>query len=274
MNFTVLIPVYNGDKASQVKDAIESIIRQTVPASSILVLVDGPVSDELKESLISSSQLDPSIKLEWFPKNRGLPVVLNEGLKLSETEWIFRMDADDIAMENRFEKQIDFLKANPDVVLLGAQVSEFDSNTRAETLARSVPLTHSQISKLSLYRNPFNHPTVAYKKSVVMEVGGYNPSMTYFEDYELWLRILNANYLTHNLPDTLVSMRTDKNFIKRRSGWKYLKHEYNFLKASRRNGFINSVTFLILVVIRLPLRILPSRWISFIYEQILRKSNS
>jgi len=272
MKLSVLLPVYKNDVPSQVQEAILSLLQQTVPAEKILVLVDGPISDELCSTLEKMAAFHPSVELHLFPQNRGLPTVLNEGLRLARTEWVIRMDADDISLPKRFELQTAFIQQNPTFKLVGGQINEFSDDPKICSDARQVPLTHDKIVKFARFRNPFNHPTVAYHRETLLSLQGYDEKMISFEDYDLWVRILQAGHQTGNLPDILVSMRTGGDFMSRRSGKTYFKRELAFLKSMRAHGFIGSAMLLLLMLTRLPLRLLPAHWLKLIYQKALRHS--
>lgn len=267
MQFSVLIPVYKNDKANQLIDCFDSIKRQTVKANEVLILIDGPVGDDLRKVIDESS-----FKAHYFEKNRGLPHVLNDGIKLASYPWIFRMDADDIAVPERFSKQVNYLESHPQVTLLGGQIKEFSDSLENLHGIRAVPETPSEIRSFGRWRNPFNHPTVAFKKDVALKLGGYDSHAYFFEDHELWLRFIADNQAVANLPDILVYMRIGDSFLKRRSGQQYIKHEIYFFQRMRKLGIIGYPYFFLLCAIRLPLRLLPISWLNVIYKMFLRKA--
>lgn len=263
MKFSVLIPVYKNDKPEQLVECFNSIREQTVQADEVLVLIDGPVDDNLRNVINNSS-----FNAHYFEKNRGLPYVLNDGIKLASHELIFRMDADDIAVADRFEKQIEYFNINQDTALLGGQIQEFLDSIEYLQGIRSVPLDQFSIAKFAKWRNPFNHPTVAFRKNIVEGLGGYNTKATYFEDYDLWVRMIAQNYKVANLPDILCYMRINNAFIQRRAGWKYLKSEMYLLKKMKELKFISLPYFLFLCSVRLPVRILPVNLLKILYRAV------
>lgn len=267
IQFSVLIPVYKNDKKSQLRECFDSIKAQTRQPNEVLILVDGPVSDELRSEIENSS-----FKSHFFEQNRGLPHVLNDGLKLAKFDYIFRMDADDIAVTDRFEKQATYLELHPQVALLGGQVREFTDSLSNLHGIRQVPQSPKEILSFGKWRNPFNHPTVAFKKSVALELGGYNSRAYFFEDHELWLRFIASNQVVANLPDVLCYMRIGDSFLNRRSGTNYIKHEIYFLNRVREIGLVGYPYFFFLCAIRLPLRLLPISWLKLIYKTFLRRN--
>lgn len=268
MKFSVLIPVYKNDRPEQITECLRSIENQTLKANEVLILVDGPVSEEIRHVINNSP-----FTAHYFERNRGLPFVLNEGIKLARNEHIFRMDADDIAVPLRFEKQIGFFKNNPETALLGGQIQEFLESKDQLKGKRLVPLKARDIIRFSRWRNPFNHPTVAFKKSIIEALGGYDTKAAYFEDYELWIRIIAKGYPVANLPEVLCYMRINTAFIQRRAGLNYLKSELYLLKRMKSLNFISLPQFLFLSAVRLPARLIPISLLKMIYGSILRRPN-
>lgn len=267
MNFSVLIPVYKNDKPNQLIECFDSMDAQTIKPSEVLVLVDGPISDDLKKVISESG-----FSAQYFPQNRGLPHVLNDGIKLAKYDWIFRMDADDVAVETRFQKQIEFLSQHPNVTLLGGQVREFSDSLKNLHGIRAVPTEANDILKFGRWRNPFNHPTVAFKKEIALKLNGYDSHSYFFEDHELWMRFIADGQAVANLEDVLCYMRIGDSFLMRRSGTSYIKHEIYFLSRLRKLGIISYPYFFLLCAVRLPLRLLPISILKVIYKTFLRKS--
>lgn len=267
MEFSVLIPVYKNDLPGQLLECLDSIKNQSCPPTEVLILVDGPIGQELKQVIE-----DSGYSSHYFEKNRGLPHVLNDGIKLAKFNWIFRMDADDIADPRRFGMQLSYLNDHPDVSLLGGQVREFTDSLGNLHGIRAVPVSSEKIRNFGKWRNPFNHPTVAFRKDVAIKLGGYDGRAYFFEDHELWMRFIADGQKVANLPDVLVYMRIGNSFLKRRSGTSYIKHEIYFLHRLKEIGIISYPYFLLLCSVRLPLRLLPVTALKVIYKLFLRKS--
>lgn len=269
MKFSVLISLYFKENPKYLEECLKSIYNQTLKADEIIMVFDGNISDKLKSIVISWANRLP-LKIVKLPTNVGLGKALNEGLKYCSNEWIFRMDTDDICLPNRFMTQIEYIKLNPNVVLLGSQIREFDSNLDNEIGIKRVPLDKNEIRKFSIKRNPFNHMTVAYKKSIIEGLGGYRHHL-YMEDYNLWLRIIGKGYNIANLPDILVNVRSGNDMYTRRKGWEYIKSEYILFKLKTSLKLQpNYIAFYYFILRTLP-RLLPSHLLGKIYK-ILRKS--
>lgn len=267
MNFSVLLSLYIKEKPNFLYECLESLENQTVQATEIIIVYDGPITPELG-SIVNKYAEKLPIKIVQLPKNVGMGNAFNEGLKNCSYEWVFRMDTDDICIPERFEKQINFIEQNPDIVLLGSHIAEFNDNIKDLVSYRKVPIGTEAIKRYSLYRSPFNHMTVAYKKKVAIEAGGYKAYL--LEDYNLWLRIIAKGYKVENINDILVYARIGNNMIARRRGVNYIKGEWDLFKLKRelklQNIFSGFFTFLLRVIPR----ILPTKILKTIYK-FLRK---
>lgn len=232
--FSIVTSVYRNDKPEFVKRAHDSITKlQTVKPNEIVLVVDGPVPDDLKKLIIEIEQSAPDLyNVIWLPENKGLGNALQLGVQKAKYDLIARMDSDDVAAPDRFEKQIAYMELHPECDVVGGQITEFiDSETNIVS-KRIVPCTHRDISAWLKTRNPFNHMTVMMSRTRTLAIGNYIDSH-FNEDYFLWIRMDEAGYKFANLPDTLVNVRVGKEMYQRRGGWKYFQsekrlHDYMF----------------------------------------------
>lgn len=268
--FSVLLSVYYKDNPIFLQQALESIVRQTLLPSEIVIVEDGPISIELKKVLDSFENEYPNItKLVKLPSNRGLGYALQKGVLQCTKKYIARMDADDISEPNRFLKQISFMKENSEVALLGSWIAEFpESPSQIETITR-LPLEDKDIREFAKTRNPFRHMTMVLNRKAVIESGNYREFL-WFEDYDLWIRMLQAGYKSANLNEVLVKVRTGNDFYLRRSGLTYMKQEYLFQKKLYKSNFINFHTFLFNLIIRSLVRLMPLTIRRSFYNNFLR----
>ena len=188
MNFSVLISLYYKEKPQFLMECLESLKKQTLQATEIVIVFDGIITSELEEMVMQYPSILP-IKIIRLTKNVGLGKALNEGLKHCSYNWIFRMDTDDICLPERFEKQVEFIKQHSDVVLFSGHIAEFSDDKTIITGYRKVPIGDKNIRKYALSRSPFNHMTVAFRKDIIEAVGGYQHHL-FLEDYNLWLRVI------------------------------------------------------------------------------------
>ena len=267
MHFSVIISVYIKENPCYLDEALCSIWdQQTLKPDQIVLVEDGPLLEELKNCINTWKQkLGEVLTIVELPENVGLGAALNKGLQQCRYELIARMDTDDISLPNRFEKQIEYFKINPDVVLLSGYIKEFQNKPDDGCFIRKVPIEHKKIVKYLKQRNAFNHMTVLFKKSAVLYVGGYNTKLTYFEDYDLWIRLIQAQYRVSNIPEILVNARIGNNMISRRHGITYVKKEMSFLRQQREHGFLSEFDYYILVLLRIPLRLIPQKILRVLY---------
>lgn len=272
MNFSVLLSLYYKESPLALDQCFESIWDlQFYKPSEIVLVLDGKISDELNIFVQKwQSKIGIILKVVSLPENIGLGKALNEGLKHCSNEWVFRMDTDDICTSDRFEKQIAFIEKNPDVVLFGGQILEFKKELNDSQVLKVVPLTNDEIRKFARKRCPFNHMTVGYKKSVIEELGGYQHHL-FMEDYNLWLRVIAANYNVANLPDIVLYARVGNGMHARRKGLEYIKSEKQLLDLKKELKLQNPIHANILFLIRSALRLVPSSLLGKFYNTFLRK---
>ncbi len=272
MNFSVLLSLYHKEQAAYFNDALKSIwANQSVRPNEIVLVLDGAIGNELEQCLAKwQAEMGAHLIIIPLPQNVGLGKALNEGLKHCTHDWVFRMDTDDICKPDRFEKQIQFIQKNPEMVLFGGQVLEFNESIEDADIIKSVPTTPEAIKKFSLSRCPFNHMTVAYKKSVILELGGYQHHL-YMEDYNLWLRVIGNGFHVANLPDVLLYARVGNGMHARRKGLQYIQSEKQLLQLKKQLRLQTPIKANILFIARASIRLLPTNILSFIYNKILRK---
>ena len=203
---TVLMPVYNGEK--YLHEAIDSILNQTFTDFEFLIIDDGSTDNSLK---IIDSYQDFRIKTIKSDINKGLVYSLNKGLEIAKGEYIARMDCDDISLPIRLEKQIQFLNINSNVGIVGTWVQIINSQTKTETMWQ-YPSQDFAIRWELLFRTPFAHPSVMFRKDLVLSINGYDGSMTNVEDYDLWWRLSKITLLA-NLSEVLLLYRQHNNSV-------------------------------------------------------------
>ena len=258
MNFSVLMSVYFKEQVSYLKESIDSLLKQTLKPSEIVIIFDGPLTKELYALLDKYKNDYPEIfKYVQLEKNVGLGKALEIGVNECSYELIARMDSDDICHPERFEKQITFLKNNPDIKVLGSWIAEFEASPEKLESIRKVPVNFEEIKEYAKTRNPLNHMTVVYWRDAVLDAGNYQ-TLLWNEDYYLWARILNKNMKIMNLPEVLIYARAGADMFGRRGGVKYFKREIELQSKFLEMNFINRKTFLKNVMIRGLVRVIPN----------------
>jgi glycosyltransferase involved in cell wall biosynthesis len=266
MNFSVLLSIYHKEKAEYFNRAMQSIWdEQTVKPNEIVLVQDGKLTDELYDAIKQwQEKLGDIFKTIPLKQNVGLGDALNIGLQNCSYEIVARMDTDDIARNDRFEKQLKIFE-NSDIDICSSWVSEFDSDEKEIVSYRKLPQNHKEIVDFAKKRCPINHPAVIYKKSVVQKAGGYK-KMMWFEDYYLWVRTIVKDATFYNIQEPLVNMRAGYGQLERRSGLKYAMSEVILQKEFLNLGFINYFEFMRNVTIRFIARIVPKSLIKQIYK--------
>jgi len=265
--------VYKNEKPDYLREALDSVIHQTLMPDEIVVVKDGLLTEALDKVLDEyTEKYNALFKIVSFEKNRGLGLALRDGVLACSCEYIARMDTDDIAKPNRFEKQIKFLEENPEVSLLGSWVKEFSKNSQGPETITRLPCKHKDIVQFAKSRNPFRHMTVIFRKQAVLNSGNYRDFL-WFEDYDLWVRVIQKNYQASNLPEFLVDVRADGEMFARRGGWKYLKNDVKFQKFLFSSEFITAMQFIKNVVVRSTVRLIPNDMRVWVYSRFLRENN-
>ena len=252
--------VYCREKPEYLNACLQSLDKQTVKADELVIVEDGPLSCDL-HSVIERFQSTLNILTVRLPQNVGLACALNEGLKYCSHDLVARMDTDDVALPDRFEKQLAFMESRLDITASSGFVDKF--NDLGEVFSqRSVPLEHDELVKFAKTRSPLSHPAVIFRKQTILSLGGY-PEYRNSQDYALWSLLIVKGFKLANLPDTLVKMRTGSELIGRR-GFQYFKREVEILKFQRAIGFLTLFEFFLNVLMRALVRLSPAfikRWL-------------
>ncbi len=271
-NFSVAISVYKNDKAECFDRALESITDlQSVKPSEIVLIVDGPIGGDLNDVIIKYEAKYSFFKTIRLPQNGGLGNALRVAVDHCRYELIARMDSDDIALPNRFEEQLKLFEVNPDLDIVGADISEFVDAEDNVVAYRRVPMKDAEIKEYLKKRCPFNHMTVMYKKSAVARAGGYL-DLFWNEDYYLWIRMLEQNCLMANTGTVLVNVRTGKDMYKRRGGKKYYKSEKFLQDYMRKRKIIDFPTYSMNLIKRIIVQVcLPPSLRGWVFRKFARK---
>lgn len=269
--YSVLMSVYHKEKPEYLKQAIASIQAQTLPTDDFVLVCDGPLNDALDAVIAKKQQeMGKTLNVVRLAKNGGLGNALNEGIKHCKNELVARMDSDDIAYQDRCEKQIAVFYKHSEVSICSGIVEEFTSTPDVVDAKRVPPEAHEEIVEFAKKRNPFNHPCVMYKKSVVEAVGSYQ-DFYLLEDYYLWLRMLMAGYQGYNIQEPLLHMRAGSDMYLRRVGWKYAKTQVKLFKFMKEQGFIGEGQYIKSCVIRSGSALAPNWLRKLMFEKVLRK---
>lgn len=270
MKYSVLMTIYKNDNPDYFKLALSSMIKQTMKPDEIVLVCDGPITSSL-QVIIDDLNVNSIIKQIKLRNNVGLGLALNEGLKVCKNELIARMDADDYSFPKRCEKQVEQFEKNEKLDIVGLQVKEFADDINNIVGERKVPISNSEIHKFAKKRDPFNHPTVMYRRSKVIEVGCYGDYRKN-QDTDLWIKMLSHNAECINLNDDLFRFRFDENTYRKRKNWSNTKLLIEIRKHAYDIGFNSFFEFLSIATLQILIYILPIRFQKIIYKNILRRN--
>jgi len=261
--------LYAKERPLFLRQSLDSVFNQTLKADEVVLVEDGPLTSELYSVVEEYSSKYPQLKIVPLPVNGGLGQALNEGLKHCSYEIVARMDTDDIAKPNRFEKQLKLLAENSDIDICGSWLQEFEGDIFNKKNIKKVPAAHEEISKYIKYRNPINHPSVAFRKKGVIDAGGYKP-FPLFEDYYLWARMMVNGCKFANIPECLVNFRVSSDMYRRRGGFKYAKDSVKFQWTLHKLGLISVTSAIKSSFIRGVIYSIPNSLRTIIYKKLLR----
>lgn len=270
MKYSVLMSVYAKDKPEYLFEAVNSMLTQTVPPEQFVIVIDGPVLDELLQPVYEYQRyyvdLFTIVPLE---KNGGLGNALNEGLKHCRNELVARMDADDISLPERCEKELACFCEDETLDICGCNIDEFEGEPENVLTSRVVPSGYEQIKRFMRRRQAFNHATVIYRKTAVFRAGGYK-TLKRKEDFDLFSRMLTQGSYAKNLESSLYLCRVDRNGYRRRKSWDNLKSAiFVYWRHLRRKG-CTVADFLLLCGAETFFLVLPDSIMKWISDNFLR----
>ncbi|WP_105205162.1 glycosyltransferase [Neobittarella massiliensis] len=270
MNYSVLMSVYKREKAAFLQASIQSMMAQTALTDDFVLVCDGPLTDELDAVINQFVNQYPAIfHIVRLPTNQGLGNALNKGMAQCRNELIARMDSDDISMPHRCARQLKLFEEDPTLDIVSASLYEFEKEISDIRAMKTVPEKNVDIYQYARRRCPFNHPVVMYKKSAVLAAGGYQ-DFPLFEDYYLWVRMLQNHVHAYNIPEPLLYMRAGTDMYNRRGGLSYLKKMKDFRRYMLQIGFSKKNDYLIAIIGQTMICILPNTVRSYLYKKLLR----
>ncbi len=227
----IILPVYKNDKKDYLILAVDSLMLQTYRDFHLYIGVDGPVGEDLSD-YVKLLEKQVKISVAWFPENRGLACVLNDLLDIcfkDGYEYIARMDADDISMPDRLEKQMAYLRTHQTIDVVGGAIEEIDESGKKRGKMIVYPEGAEECRRFFSRRNPHAHPAVLFRKSFFNKLDGkkYRPEYRQNQDTMLWYDGMMAGTQHANIPDVVLNFRmTDAMFKKRRNGWAFAKKQF------------------------------------------------
>ena len=272
--FSVSMCVYGGDHPAYFDTALDSIVNQTIQPTEIVLTVDGPIpqtiEDVIEKYRVQLAQSPIDFRVVYLEKNMGHGEARRICFNHCQYDLIALMDADDLSVSDRFEKQLAVFEQHPELSIVGGNIHEFIGTPDNCVGKRIVPETDAEIKAYMKKRCPMNQMTVMFRKEAVQKAGGY---LDWFcdEDYYLWIRMALADCHFTNVPENLVSVRVGEEMYSRRGGWKYFCSEAKLQGFMLKKGMIGIPRYILNVAQRLVLQVLmPNKLRGFIFQKFAR----
>lgn len=270
-SYSVLMSIYIKENPAFLIQSLDSMLNQTVFPSEIVMVKDGLLTRELELVLEEYDSKFPGLfNFVSYDINHGLGYALHEGVLACSNEIVARMDTDDVARPDRMEKQLVAIESGLDMV--GSDVIEFVTSPDNPVAITDLPKGIDAIRSYSRRRNPFRHPPMTFRKSKVLEAGNYSSEFLYFEDWDLFNRMLACGYQADNLSEPLVAMRVSDDFYSRRGGSQYLKYAKAFKRAQLERGYFTKRDYICSYLPHAIVCLMPNSIRALIYRVILRRS--
>lgn len=264
--------VYFKENPEFLKQSIDSMLSQTVKPDEIVLVEDGPLTDDLYQVLNKYSEERPDLFHRVVSEtNLGLGKALERGLKECKNEFVARMDTDDVSLPTRCERQLKLFAVDLEVAVVGTNIAEFIENPEDIVSVREVPCKHDEICRFLKKRCPFNHMSVMFKKSAVIDAGGYL-DWHFNEDYYLWIRMYCNGSRFANIEENLVNVRVGKEMFARRGGKAYYKSEKELFKYMYKHKIISWWSYQKAKTVRFIVQVLmPNKMRQWFFKRFARK---
>ncbi len=251
---SVLMSIHHKCSKNHFIECLDSLSNQTLLPSQLVIIQDGDMPYDIKSILVLYDNLVVDYILN--ERNMGLPYSLNLGLSHCKYDLVFRMDADDVCEKNRIEIQFNEMLSNEKLILLGSNVSLINLKSEIIDKSRRIPLNNKDIRKTIYIKNPFNHPSVVFRKSKLDDVGGYT-NLFLYEDWYLWIQLSkDKENIFKNLEENLLQYRIRS--FQERKGLRIIKAEFLFYKKLFHEKHVNMSFFLLIVIVKSLVRISPN----------------
>lgn len=268
--FSVLLSVYKKERPEWLRESLASVFRQTAMPAEVVLVQDGPLTEELEAVIRECAAEHPELKTVPLTTNVGLGRALNAGLRHCSHELVARMDTDDICKPWRFERQLQVFEEKPETDVCGAWMEEFSGNTNNILSVKKLPENSDELFLYGKKRNPVNHPVTMFRKTAVTDNGGYR-HYPLFEDYFLWVRMLTNGCHFYTIQESLQFFRVSGEMYARRRGLRYALTEVRLQFLFFGLRYIGFGTFLANIAIRFTARIMPRRLLAWFYRKKLRQ---
>lgn len=270
---SVLLPVYHRVPADQFEASLTSVLEQTRPVQEIIIIADGPLTDELDAVIERATSTHESVQCLRLAENQGVAVATQAGLERATQPWIARQDADDISLPERFERMMARLEARPELGALGAAMYEFSGTPDNIVGTRFMPESAVTVKRYARFNNPVNNPTSIVHRERTIAVGGIQ-HLHLMEDYDLMARLIAAGHPVENLPEPLVLFRADPGMFTRRRDRRIFASEWEMQRRLKRYGLISTPRMLANMLVRSGVRLVPASLFMKLYALVFRRERA
>ena len=272
-SYSVLMSVYIKEKPEYLKRSIESILGQTICTDDFVIGKDGPITEELNKLLEEYASKYDYIHIYGYENNHGLGYALNYGINYCINELVARMDSDDISLPDRCEKELNLFHERPSLDIVGTDIYEFTEDEKCISGLKKMPVSQDEIKKYARRRNPFNHPTVMYKKSSVIKYGGYHEGER-GEDIALFTKMVFEGCACANIDEPLLKYRAIADQFDRRTSKTDSDAVIRVIKNNYKKGYIGLSDYLYVAVVQAAGRFIPKSIGKTIYKKLFRADYS
>ena len=271
MNYSVLMSVYDKEKHEYFEQSIQSMLQQTAKPEQFVIVEDGILNEDLQKIIKKYKSESPDLfTIVPLKQNVGLGRALDYGLRACRNELVARMDSDDISLPQRCEKQLNVFSKDKQLAIVGTNIDEFWDNPKEIKCSRVVPSEPEEIKKQIGRIQPFNHPTVMYKKSEVIRCGGYG-KMKRKQDRDLFSRMINMGCKARNIDESLLLFRSNADNYKRRKSWTYCKSTIDVTMKIYQRGHCSLGDLAYVTAGQIALFLMPMPIMKFVSDNVLRK---
>ena len=264
--YSVLMSLYKKEKPEYLRLALDSMLNQTVVPDEIVLVEDGPLTEELYAVLDEY----PSLHRVKNETNLGLGLALNVGLKECRNELVARMDTDDCSKPDRCEKQLARFAEKPYLSIVGSHIDEFVGDISNVISRRIVPTSSEDIYEYAKKRSAFNHPAVMYSKTAVLDNDGY-ADLKRNQDVDLFGRMQFRGYKAENIDESLLWFRSSDELAKRRKSWQNTWSYIATIRKFWKMGYASLADYVMVGIAQTGMYLMPIRVQNYIYKNFLRK---
>lgn len=270
---SVLLPIYYKESVSVIEKCLHSMLQQTVKPDEIVCALDDPSTEEIETAIDRFAETAGTKIVKCYCKRgSGLGAVLNIGVQHCSCDYIARMDADDIAVPERLEKERDYLDTHPETDVVGSNIAEFENDPQEIIAYRNVPEDDAGCKEMLKRRDPINHMAAMYRRESILKAGNYSSEMMSCEDTYLWTAFYAAKLNFANIQENLIYVHAGREMYERRGGKKayyYVKKAIDYKKevgliSGGEALFQKTANWCVLVLMGNKMR-------AFVYEKMLRK---